>query len=290
MHQPEVGIIGCGLLGSAIAQRLLASGFAVIAHDRSPSAMERAAQMGAAAASSNLEVARRARWIVLSLPHSGIGAQVLEEIDAGLQSDAIVIDTTTGDPLEIAAFGERLAGKGVHYLDATVGGNSKQVLDRDVIVLVGGAAAALNRCTDIFDAFARRVFHIGECGAGARMKLVLNLVLGLNRAVLAEGLNFASSYGFDLNQTLEILRSGPAWSRAMDLKGHKMISEEFSPDARLSQHLKDVRLILDEASRTGAAVPLSAVHRDLLEQAEHAGYGAADNSAVIQAYRNRTNT
>jgi 2-hydroxy-3-oxopropionate reductase len=76
------------------------------------------------------------------------------------------------------------------------------------------------------------------------MKLVVNLVLGLNRAVLAEGLAFSRACGFDPNDALRILAAGPAYSRAMDMKGRKMLDEEFSPQARLSQHLKDVRLIL----------------------------------------------
>jgi len=288
MRSPEVGIIGCGLLGAAMVQRLIDVGFRVIAHDTDPAALHNAQRHGAQVAASNQDVARGVKHVLLSLPHSGIGAQVIDEIAPVLQPGAIVIDTTTGDPGEIQGFGERLAQQSVHYLDATIGGNSKQVLARDVIVLVGGAAEAHRECAAIFDALSTRVFHLGECGAGARMKLVLNLVIGLNRAVLAEALNFADAYGFDLNQTLEILRSGPAWSRVMDLKGQKMIASEFSPDARLSQHLKDVRLILEEAARLDAPAPLSTVHRSLLEQAERAGFGDRDNSAVIQAYRNKT--
>jgi 3-hydroxyisobutyrate dehydrogenase-like beta-hydroxyacid dehydrogenase len=111
-----------------------------------------------------------------------------------------------------------------------------------------------------------------------------NLVLGLNRAALAEGLTFARSLGLDPGLTLAVLREGAAYSRAMDAKGPKMIAGDFTPQARLSQHLKDVRLILAEARRAGAATPLSDVHRALLEAAEAAGYGEADNSAVIRAY------
>ena len=116
------------------------------------------------------------------------------------------------------------------------------------------------------------------------MKLVLNLVLGLNRAVLAEGLSFARSSGIDPALALEILKAGPAYSKAMDVKGQKMLSEDFTPEARLSQHLKDVRLILDQARQQGRMLPLSEVHRTLLEKAETAGYGAADNSAIVKAF------
>jgi 3-hydroxyisobutyrate dehydrogenase-like beta-hydroxyacid dehydrogenase len=119
------------------------------------------------------------------------------------------------------------------------------------------------------------------------MKLVVNLVLGLNRAVLAEGLSLARACGLDLPETLRVLRAGAAYSRVMDSKGPKMIAGEFQPQARLSQHLKDVRLILAEAERAGALVPLSRLHRDLLEAVEAGGWGEEDNAAVIRAFAPR---
>ena len=120
------------------------------------------------------------------------------------------------------------------------------------------------------------------------MKLVLNLVLGLNRAVLAEGLEFARASGIDPAVALEILKSGPAYSRAMEAKGEKMLTGDFEPEARLSQHLKDVRLILAYGEKLGAKLPLSALHRELLEAAETAGFGGADNSAIIKAFQKGT--
>jgi 3-hydroxyisobutyrate dehydrogenase-like beta-hydroxyacid dehydrogenase len=116
------------------------------------------------------------------------------------------------------------------------------------------------------------------------MKLVVNLVLGLNRAALAEGLAFARACGLDLAETLRVLQAGAAYSRCMDSKGIRMIEQSFTPpQARLSQHLKDVRLILAEASRVGQQLPLSAIHRELLAQVESAGWGEADNAAIIKS-------
>ena len=112
------------------------------------------------------------------------------------------------------------------------------------------------------------------------MKLVTNLVLGLNRAALAEGLAFAQQLDLDLTQTLDVLRRSMAYSRIMDTKGEKMITQDFTPQAKLSQHLKDVRLML---AASVLPLPLSETHRRLLEKAEVLGYGEADNSAVIRA-------
>jgi 3-hydroxyisobutyrate dehydrogenase-like beta-hydroxyacid dehydrogenase len=117
------------------------------------------------------------------------------------------------------------------------------------------------------------------------MKLVVNMVLGLNRAVLAEGLAMAERCGIAPAAALDMLKATPAYSAAMDTKGPKMVARDFSPQARLSQHFKDVRLIRELASRVGAATPLSVVHEELLARAVALGLGDADNSAIIEVFR-----
>ncbi|MFN7925920.1 MAG: NAD(P)-dependent oxidoreductase [Bryobacteraceae bacterium] len=269
------GLIGVGLLGSAIAERLAAAGFALVSFDADP-----AKRVGTKAASA-ADVARSCDRLILCLPDSRISAQVLGEIAPALAPGAIVIDTTTGEPSEMESFGRR----GFRYVDATVAGSSEQVRAGEAIVMAGGAPADVGACSDVLHAFAARVFHTGGCGSAARMKLVVNLVLGLNRAALAEGLAFAEACGVDPAAALEVLRAGPAYSKAMDTKGAKMLTRDFAPQARLRQHHKDVRLILAEGGRLGARLPLSAVHDELLREAEEMGLGDADNSAVIEVMR-----
>ncbi len=116
------------------------------------------------------------------------------------------------------------------------------------------------------------------------MKLVTNLVLGLNRAVLAEGLAFAEAQGLDAEAVLAILQAGPAASRVMDIKGRRMIERDFAPEARLRQHAKDVGLILDTASDVGRGLPLSELHSDLLQDLLDRGIGDLDNSAIREAF------
>ncbi|MEX2288491.1 MAG: NAD(P)-dependent oxidoreductase [Planctomycetaceae bacterium] len=222
-----VGIIGLGLLGSALAERLLKASFRVVGFDLDASRCELFVGSGGEAVDSAQSVARQARRIIFSLPNSEIVQQVVEEIASLLRPGTVVVDTTTGDPEKMAALGRRLESLGVQYLDATIGGSSQQAREGDVIVMAGGHPAAFAACGDLFATFSRETFHVGPCGYGARMKLAVNLVLGLNRAALAEGLSFARAMGLDLGKTLEILRAGPAWSRAMDIKGIKMIEQDF---------------------------------------------------------------
>ena len=279
----DVGIAGVGLLGSAIAERLIGGGFRVVGYDVSEQCRQSLEALGGRAAASLRDVAQCPR-ILLSLPTSAIALSVVEELTPHLSRGSLIVDTTTGDPEEMIAIADRLASHGHRYVDATVGGSSQHARERDVIVMCGGDEADVAEARELIDTFARKVFHVGPCGSGARMKLVLNLVLGLNRAVLAEGLAFATALGVDASAALEILRAGPAYSRAMDIKGPRMLARDFEPQARLSQHLKDVRLILEAGERAGMSLPLSQIHRDLLASVEAAGYGGEDNSAVIRAY------
>ena len=146
-------------------------------------------------------------------------------------------------------------------------------------------ADAVAAVQPLIDVLSSQHFYLGPVGSASRFKLVHNLLLGLHRAVLAEGLVFAETLGFDAATALDILAQTPAVSGVMKTKGRKMAESDFTTQAKLSQHLKDVRLIVEAADRGGAAAPLSELHQTLLEKAENLGFGDADNSAVIQAFR-----
>ena len=193
------------------------------------------------------------RRVLLSLPsHREVG-DVVQAAGASLSRGLTIIDTTTGDPASTEELAASLGDRGITYLDATISGSSAQVRAGAVTLMVGGDAESFAACSDIFEAIGRQTFHTGPAGTGAKMKLVTNLVLGLNRAALAEGLAFAGSLGLDLALSLAVMRGSAAYSRIMDTKGERMIHGDFAPDARLSQHLKDVRLIVDIGQRGGTA-------------------------------------
>jgi 3-hydroxyisobutyrate dehydrogenase-like beta-hydroxyacid dehydrogenase len=285
MSDTTIGLIGLGLVGSALAERFLAAGFRVAGFDIDRARGEELYSRGGAVADSAADVARAARRIVLSLPDSQTVRQVVAGLRPALAPGTIVVDTTTGDPEPTAALGGELAEGGIAYIDATIAGSSAQVRAGAAVVIAGGDAATIAACGDLFAAFGTHVFPVGPCGSGARMKLVVNLVLGLNRAVLAEGLALAAACGLDGAAALEVLRAGPAYSRAMDAKGAKMLSGDFAPQARLGQHLKDVQLILKMGHDCRARLPFSTLHRELLERLAAEGCRDADNSAIIRAFR-----
>jgi 3-hydroxyisobutyrate dehydrogenase-like beta-hydroxyacid dehydrogenase len=282
MQNNRVGMIGLGLMGTALTERLLDGGYEVWGYDLAREKAEPLVARGARWTENPLAVCDR---VVISLYTTDTVEEMLGQLGGVLRSGQILIDTTTGSPEQTARLGERLASRGVHYLDAPISGSSAQTRRGDVTAIVGGPREASEACRDLFDCWAKTTIYVGAVGNGARMKLVSNLVLGLNRVALAEGLVFAESMGLDAEAALQVLIHTMSYSRTMDTKGRKMVEGDFSPQARLSQHLKDVRLILQAAAEAGQHLPMSETHQRLLEAAEVAGLGEADNSAVIQVIR-----
>lgn len=166
-------------------------------------------------------------------------------------------------------------------------GTSEQVRRGEGVGLIGGDVEAAAEVVPVLDALFPRRFHIGRVGDGGRAKLAVNLILGLNRLALAEGLVFAERLGLDPAAFLTVARGSAAWSQVMETKGPKMVNHDFSPEGRARQTLKDVRLMLDQAARVGQELPLLEIHADVLESCLRQGEGDRDNSVVIEEIRRR---
>jgi 3-hydroxyisobutyrate dehydrogenase-like beta-hydroxyacid dehydrogenase len=285
-NKPQtVGLIGIGLLGSAIAHRLIGAGFTTWGHDPSPQALSAFSAIGGQPIMKLNDVPSASHSIILCLPNTDVVEEVLDAVTPRLRPGSIVIDTTTGDPERTRRLAGLLAAADVSLIDVSVLASSVITQEGNALLMVGSSSAVLLEVRHVLEAISERIHHVGPVGAGQEMKLVANLVLGLNRAVLAEGLHFARTFSLDQEVVLQILTSGVAYSKVMDTKGRKMLDEDFVPQARLSQHLKDVRLILEYAKDAQTALPLSNIHRDLLEKAEAAGNGDLDNSSIIRAWQ-----
>jgi 3-hydroxyisobutyrate dehydrogenase-like beta-hydroxyacid dehydrogenase len=139
----------------------------------------------------------------------------------------------------------------------------------------------------IFDALFARRFHIGKIGDGGRAKLAVNLILGLNRLALAEGLVFAERLGLDPAAFLEVAKGSASYSQVMETKGPKMVRGDFSPEGRVKQTLKDAHMMLDQGAALGQPLRSLQVHADVLEACVKAGEAELDNSAIINEVRRR---
>ena len=287
---PPVGLVGVGLMGEALAVRLIGAGLTVLGFDIDAARTQRLAALGGEAAASAADLARRCEPIVLALFDTDQVEAVVEgELLTALGEDSgkVLICVSTCDPGRLAALAARIAGRGLAFVEAPVSGTSEQARRGEGVGLIGGDPAAAAQVAPVLHALFPRSFHVGRVGDGNRAKLAVNLILGLNRLALAEGLVFAERLGLDPATFLAVARGSAAWSQVMDTKGPKMVGRDFAPEGRVRQTLKDAQLMLNEASAAGQALPLLKVHAAVLEACVRAGEADRDNSIVIEEIRRR---
>jgi 3-hydroxyisobutyrate dehydrogenase-like beta-hydroxyacid dehydrogenase len=281
-----IGVIGLGLMGQVYTRRLIAAGFSVVGFDVDAEKTKRVVQLGGRAGSL-ADIARDCEPIVLAVFNTDQVEDVVEHTLLQAAAGKIVLCTSTCDPDRIAALGARVEGK-LRFLETPVSGTSEQVRDGDGVGLIGGDEKIATETKPVLDVLFPKRFHIGKVGDGGRTKLAVNLILGLNRMALAEGMVFAERVGLDLAAFLKVARASAAYAQVMDTKGQKMINGDFSPQGYVKQHLKDVHLMLDQAQKVGQKLPLLEVHADALEACVRHGEGEADNCIIIEEIRRRT--
>jgi putative dehydrogenase len=151
-------------------------------------------------------------------------------------------------------------------------------------VTASDSSAAIAKSWSVLDAICPQRHYLGAVGHGSRAKLAVNLILGLNRAALAEGLVFAARLGLDPAAFLHVARGSAAYSQVMDVKGDIMVRREYrNPQSRVDQSLKDFRLMLEQARATGQALPFAAVYARMLEDCMAHGEAEGDNAAIAEA-------
>lgn len=284
----DVSVIGLGLIGTAVSQRLIRSKRRVWGYDVNPDANEAAAQLGVEVCDSAADAIAASSTVLLCLLTSDDRRRLFWGGQNGakaLRSGALVLDLSTSRPEDIEADHRRLGQQHVRLVDVSISGSSQAVAEGAAIALLGDTESSAASYIDIVRTFTKAQFFFDRPGQGNRAKLIVNTVFGLHRLVLAEALALARAGGFDLNEILDVLKQGDTYSRVMDTKGLKMIHGDYEPPAaRLEQHRKDVGLILDYAGSVHAKTPVSELHRDLLDIALEKGFGPADNAAIFEAY------
>ena len=284
----QIGIAGLGLLGSALAHRLVGTGFDPKGYDIDAAKTAALAKAGGIAASLD-EVARCDVVLLAVFDTDQVEDVVTNALIPALMPGATktVLCCSTCDPDRIAALIGKVAPLGLRMIETPVSGSSGQVRNGDGVGLIGGERDTVDSVADIIDALYPKWFYMGSAGNGGRAKLAINHLLGLNRLVLAEGLVFAQALGLDAKAFLDVARQSAAYSQVMDIKGPKMVSGDYTPQGFIHQSLKDFRLMLDQAGKRGQALPLAMLNAEVLAACISRGEGERDNSAVIEEIRRR---
>ncbi|MDH4149046.1 MAG: NAD(P)-dependent oxidoreductase [Betaproteobacteria bacterium] len=285
-----IGVIGNGLMGMACARRLADAGYRISGYDVDPAKSAAVAALGGSAATSVAEIARNCRTVVIAVFNTDQVDASIEELLAALPADApalTAICVSTCDPDRIEALARRLPTNRLRYIEMPVSGTSEQAAQGVALGLVGGDPAAADAVRDVLDALCPRRHHLGAAGNGGRAKLAINLILGINRAAMAEGLVFAERMGLDPGAFLKVAKDSAAYSQIMDIKGDKMIAGDFTPHGKIAQTLKDFKLMLELAQRLKQQLPLTTTYTDIVEGNMKHGEAELDNAAVIQEIRRR---
>jgi 3-hydroxyisobutyrate dehydrogenase-like beta-hydroxyacid dehydrogenase len=290
----SIAIIGLGLMGTAIAGRLGAAGIALVGVDVDPAKRAGFAGPNRQAVATVAEAVALADTLVLAVFDTTQVEQVTEGPDgiaasaAAAGKRATVLCTSTCDPDRIESLAQRCVALNVDFIELPVSGTSAQVARGEGVGLVAGDPAVVEAARNVIEAICPRRHFLGAAGNGGRAKLAVNLVLGLNRAAMAEGIAFAERAGLDAEKFFGVVRESAAYSAVMDTKGKTMVARKFdAPQSRVDQSLKDFTLMRDYAQRRGQQLPFAGVYVEMLEDCVKNGEAQWDNAAIIESIRRR---
>jgi 3-hydroxyisobutyrate dehydrogenase-like beta-hydroxyacid dehydrogenase len=277
----SVGVIGLGIMGSAMAANLVKAGFEVYGYDPVPQARARLKKAGGQVCRGAAEVAQHCRHIVLSLPSEAALDQVCAELIAANVKGLIAAETSTLPETAKKRALELLAKHRITLLDCPLSGTGAQALTRDLAVYASGDAKAIRAFAPVFDGFARVRYDVGAFGNGIRMKLVANLLVAIHNVSTAEAILMGVRSGLDAAMVVKVVADGAGGSRMFQVRGPTMVDRSWSKATmKVSTWQKDMRLINDALQATDTPAPLFATSMPIYNAAMALGHGMDDTAAV----------
>jgi 3-hydroxyisobutyrate dehydrogenase-like beta-hydroxyacid dehydrogenase len=281
-----IGIVGVGLLGHAIASRLIKAGHTVVGFDVVPDRVSALTAMGGKPAPSAAAVAQSAEAVCTLLPSlTTVEAAILGAggILAGARPDLAVIQMSTISPTLTERLAREVTARGLGFLDCPVSGTSSMVERGDGIFFVGGDRALFERWRPVLESVLPRAVLVGRVGQAMVLKLVANLLVALNSAAAAEALTLARKAGLDLDVALDVLNASAAASSMLKVRGPMIVRGEFAAQMKLDLFMKDIHLMQEAASAVGAPLPFTDLAERLYAAAQAAGHGGEDLAVVVTA-------
>lgn len=281
MPASQVGVIGLGIMGSAMSANLVKAGFSVFGYDMVAARRAALKRAGGRPARSGQEVGKRAPVIVTSLPSALALAEVSAELAAAGHAGQIVIETSTL-PIEVKqAARKHLAARGITLLDCPLSGTGAQARTRDLVVLASGGRSAYRKCIPIFEGFARAHYLIGPFGDGSKMKFIANLLVAIHNVAAAEAMVLGMKSGLDPAEVLKVISNGAGTSRMLEVRGPMMVKGDYSDATmKVSVWQKDMKIIGEYARSIDCPTPLFLASAPFYTAAMAMGRGDEDTGSV----------
>ena len=279
----RIGFIGLGIMGKPMVRNLLACGFPVMVHSRSPGPVDELEEAGASRGEGPAAVAAATDIIITMLPDTADVERVLVGsggVIEGVAGEALVIDMSSIDPGPTRSMADAFASRGVSMLDAPVSGGERGAIDATLSIMTGGDDAAFTRARPILEALGANIVHVGPSGAGQVTKACNQLVVAATIEAVAEALLLAERSDVDASKVREALLGGFAGSKILEVHGRRMLDREFDPGFRIRLHRKDARIVEALAAATSTPIPSFAAVTAQLQRAVDSGDGELDHSAL----------
>src|SRR5665213_1854069 len=281
-----VGIVGLGIMGSAIARNLVERGWKVVGYDIDAGKRAELAQAGVTIADGVDQVARDAAIIMTSLPTPAAVADVAQAIANSGQPPRIVLELSTLAIADKLAFESILKKAGHIALDCPLSGTGAQAKNRDLIVYASGDSDAIARCAPLFADFAKQSADLGAFGNGSRMKFVANHLVAINNVATAEAMILAQRAGLDPQMVVDMVGPGAGGSRMFQMRAPMMVEGKYEPATmKVSTWKKDMAIIAEFADDVGCATPLFTLTQPVYTEAMAMGLGDQDTAAVFEVLK-----
>jgi len=281
MPQQTVGMIGLGIMGSAMSFNLGRAGFRVVGYDVAPRQRAAHARAGGVAARSVAAVAKRADIVIVSLPSARALTEVAAELAASARRGTVVVETSTLPiPVKQAAR-DTLAKRGVILLDSPLSGTGAQARAKDLLIYVSGDRSAYKRIAPVLPGFTSANYYVGAFGGGSKMKFVANLLVAIHNVAAAEAMVLGMKAGLDPAMVLKVVAGGAGGSRMFQVRGPMMAKGDYS-EATMKNEVwqKDLTIIGDFARELDCPTPLFAASAPIYSAAMAMGLGKEDTGAV----------
>jgi 3-hydroxyisobutyrate dehydrogenase len=278
----RLGFAGMGIMGSGMASNLLAKGHPLIVWNRTRAKAE--AIKGADVADSLEDLAAAADIILICVSDSPDVAAVVEGgLLSGLRDGQLIVDHSTISPTVTRTLADKVAAKGVGWIDAPVSGGSEGAIKGTLSTMVGGSTANLERIRRYLESYSTTITHVGPIGSGQLVKLVNQILVVGNQMAVSEALLFAKRAGLDLEATLNAIKGGAGGSWMLANRGPQMIADDWRPGFTIDLQQKDLRLVLDAADDQGTPLPATGLIFQLYRALQASGHGQEGNHALIKA-------
>jgi 3-hydroxyisobutyrate dehydrogenase-like beta-hydroxyacid dehydrogenase len=281
MKKQSVGLLGLGIMGSAMAGNLLRAGFTVIGYDPVAACRARHRKAGGIVAKTAGDVAGSANIVIASLPSARALLEVADQMAKAGRTRQIVIETSTLPIAVKEAARKRLAAARVTLLDCPLSGTGAQARVKDLIVYASGDRAAFKRTVPVLNGFSRGHYYVGRFGNGSKMKYAANLLVAIHNISTAEAVILARRSGLDPALAVKVLGDGAGSSRMLQVRGPLMVKRSYLP-ATVTNDIwrKDMQIIGEFVRRLKSPAPLFNATKAIYRAALARGYGKADTAAV----------